>query len=465
MDTSRHSPFAFWIPLISLAMALSVLGLIGFYTRYWADDYCFSGALREYGFLKAQVNYYLTASDRYSVLPLIGISEWFGSQAIRFLPAFGIVSWVVCLGVMCGQLIKKVSAMEIAILSGMGVFFSLLQAPNLFQALYWRSGLVTYLFPLIGQTLLTAWLIKLVLQRNTKFRTGIGLGILLFSWITGGFSETTAALQTTAILCSLLLIMIINRRNAEKFAIQYLWIAFIGTVLSMAVLFVSPAAQSRQLHFAAPPGVGAILIRSFRFSFDFMNDTLHSFPLPSFILFVFTLLMAFYTQTYASWKKVLWVMAGALVLGWVLTAACFAPSIFAQSSYAEDRALLSARYVVTLTIMALGWCSGSLGVEMVRRNKIVLSLALVAIVGLGLYPLRSAWISLQGVGFYKQRAELWDQRDMQIRQAVENQVQEIEAPIMDSYAALSEMNDDPAFWVNVCAAQYYGVQSIRTFQP
>jgi len=42
--------------------------------------------------------------------------------------------------------------------------------------------------------------------------------------------------------------------------------------------------------------------------------------------------------------------------------------------------------------------------------------------------------------------------------------QNLEVGSLDSFAEIAELNESPAFWVNQCAAQFYGVESISALE-
>ena len=75
--------FLFFIPNIFFAIQ-------GFSIRYWADDYCFSGFLREYGFTHGLIEFYSTTSNRFSAFVFTGFRELFGDKAIRKIPSLNI---------------------------------------------------------------------------------------------------------------------------------------------------------------------------------------------------------------------------------------------------------------------------------------------------------------------------------------------------------------------------------------
>src|SRR5690606_24061556 len=76
------------------------------------------------------------------------------------------------------------------------VFGTLESTPDLGQSLYWQTGMVTYLLPLVILTGYAGWLVRLALRQD-DFRLP-RLALLpagLAPFVAGGFSETYAVFQ------------------------------------------------------------------------------------------------------------------------------------------------------------------------------------------------------------------------------------------------------------------------------
>ena len=61
--------------------------------------------------------------------------------------------------------------------------------------------------------------------------------------------------------------------------------------------------------------------------------------------------------------------------------------------------------------------------------------------------------------WYASRAAQWDARDAQIRQAVEQGITDLVVVQLDDIDGVLEYKDNN--WVNACAAEYYGLRSLR----
>ena len=314
MNRSWNSNQLFkWIVLFSaltFGLALLFYSLTGFQARYWADDYCYNTILQADGFWQAQFSFYRHTSDRFSVIPLVGVSEIFGSQAIRFWPVVSILlalaglTWTIQQAAISGG--WKISTVWRLLLAEVILFFTFWQAPNLFQILYWRTGMLTYFMPLVFNIFLTGWILKYARQWDSQpggraFKSSIwSLGItFLLAFFGAGFSETNAALQAGMLGLALAYTLILLWRQRKRLHaggqfrslarsyLPFLITALIATMLAMVILVISPSNQLRLVHMPKPAGLPVLLVYSLRFGWDFLQDTLATQWLPT-LLSIFT---------------------------------------------------------------------------------------------------------------------------------------------------------------------------------
>jgi hypothetical protein len=142
-----------------------------------------------------------------------------------------------------------------------------------------------------------------------------------------------------------------------------------------------------------------------------------------------------------------------------------APSVFIQTWYPEPRALILARFVLELTIFALGGLAGWFASGIFTR-EIIIRLARIAtvlvVLASSLYAIRGAIRPLQEMPTYHQYAAQWDQRDAEIRQDRSDGVRDVVVvPLTHPLLGGGEVSEDAGHWYNNCIAGYYGVDSIR----
>jgi len=460
-------------------LGVALFALTSISARYWADDYCFSGALVQSGFWQAQIDYFIETSNRFAVLPIIGISEWFGVYAIRLLPVILIFVWMGALRrviELCSDLLDLdldrnwVQTIIYALL-----FFLILLAPNRFQTIYWRSGLLTYTLPLLSIT----WLAGLILAGSAKpVNAGRLIAVGLLAVFTAGCSETAAMLLIGGLALGLLAALLIRspRRSAW---LALLGAALFGALLALVVMILSPAVRLRQANVGEPASLLLTLGLAFKFGLAFIYNTLKSTPLPVLVWLIFSGALTYHFWPRAGLKRsaaLRW--AGLTALGgYLLIVAACIPSAYAQQAYPEPRAqivllfplLLTAAALAGLAALALrGWLSKSLPAVNAattpaqrRANRVITVLLLLAL----LYPLWPAWQAAPEQRELAARAQQWDARDAAIRTQIAAGATQIQTVALDSIAGLEEMQPDPNHWVNVCAARYYNVAEITAQIP
>jgi hypothetical protein len=74
------------IGLMILMIALLSYSILGFFSRYLADDYCFSDQIRNKGILGGLTFFYQNISNRFGAFLFISLTELFGEKVIQFLP-------------------------------------------------------------------------------------------------------------------------------------------------------------------------------------------------------------------------------------------------------------------------------------------------------------------------------------------------------------------------------------------
>jgi hypothetical protein len=242
--------FLFLILLAGYAIA-------GLHSRYLADDYCNDVEFMQQGFLKGQVN----SSERYSLTFFSGIGWILGG--VRFMPVLPLASilfWALALYYAIYQgsqyFSYRLSPVKIAFLSTCILFFTLYLAPNQYQILFWRSGMNTYLVPLLINTFILGRYFFYLQQKRFGILGFIELSFLAF--LAAGFSETVFALQA-GFWGVILLFVIWHRHSIGLKAIPAI---LFGSFLGAALMILNPTNAARQSHFPPPPPIGTVILTS-----------------------------------------------------------------------------------------------------------------------------------------------------------------------------------------------------------
>lgn len=458
--------------LVILLLALVVYSIPGFYSRPLADDYCFSERIKNEGFLKGLSSFYQEISNRYGAFLFISLTEWAGEKAIHFLPALMVAFLFFSFFYFIKKLLVLIdlthSNLIPFLLSALFVFLVLFQAPNLFQSLYWRSGMASYFAPLPFFYLILGLMLRQISTANSAqtHRWLFSALVFLLAFFSGGMSETYAAFQSISlILCIILYLLLVNWRAPFKSFLLVTAGALLGSLAAMAVMVLAPGNQLRLNALPQAGNLWIVLQLSFHYALDFIIETLRGLPIPT----VFTVLVSALLGYHLSHGKVnlfqsnrlVWLVLTTPLSAFILIASICAPTVYGMLAYPEPRALIIARLTLSFALLLLG---GMLGILSHRLMDRIINVCFASILLLGVlwfYPLRAASQVWQQISAAKNWAIAWDEREMEIEKQKSDGLRAISVNALDSVSGVAELSPDPQFWVNRCAAGFYGVESIK----
>jgi Family of unknown function (DUF6056) len=461
---------------LAVAAALLICAYLGTFTRYLADDYCQSVFLIKSNTFQATIRSYIVWSDRYSNLFLIQLIEWGGKWGMQLMAATTLIVWVVGLTWLVSEIGKSIQLQwnpgNNSWMAGLVIFLSLMEAPNLYQVLYWRAGLITYLAPLVIFAYIAAfflWQVRTVFQKFRLFGTGLVCFVLIF--FAGGSSETTTALQIGILILALLFVFLQKKINHRSEVLKLLGVSLASALLSLLVMVLAPGNGVR----LNTPTSNVILLtkQTVIYTAQFIWLTLRTLPLPSMISLIIPFLIV---NIHSSQDKetqpqipssALWLTAAIIpVVLFITIAFSFAPSAFAQS-YPVDRARYPAHFLMTMSLAVEG------GVLAILTGKIHLPLKLAYIIPgaglvlclLALYPVRAAY-NLFSVAEpeYQSWAVAWDVRQGQIFAEKAQGIKDLVVPHLPGIGYVKELDSSPNYWVNKCAEKFYGIESLKAIR-
>ncbi len=442
--------------LLTLFIGIGLFAYMGYFSRFIADDYCFAIELRKATIWHPLISRYLTLSDRYTNILFFDFAiRIAGMSGMRFFPAALIGLWTLSMIALLLTLRPSWDPWTSIFLATWVIFFSLWQAPQRYQTLYWYSSSVTHFAPIVftplGLTVLS-W----------QVRNGVssfwldGVNAFLF-FLLGGFSEPPTAMLITAF--GLMLGSTYIPGGLPSAWRRRLFWSLAGLTMAMMVMLLSPANAIRM---DEPPPLTLLLWRVVIYPALFIWDTLRTQPLPTLLTFLGPMLLFSLTanqelrlqaQRRPAWVPILLLLA----ITYLLIAASFAPSAYGQS-YPVARARFTGRVLMTAALTAGGLWLG-LRFRPQPRLQLLMALALILI---ALYPLRATWKMWQSeLPLYQQRAAAWDAREAGILSQIAEGRKEIIVEQIFNFQQVKELDSDPRHWVNRCAALYYGVESIQ----
>jgi hypothetical protein len=470
------------VPIVNVLAVLHVLSVYaygGFFSRYQADDYCNTVILlSSANVFDAVIHAYNTWLNSYSILVVLQLIEWAGPWGNHLVAAFTILMWVSGLTWLFSE-IGKAARLHPGFwvnlwLAGLVVFLSLYQAPNLHQILYWRAAMVPYTMPLFFFVYIAAFLLwhtQLPYQKHRALWVGLISAFLVF--FTAGLGETTGGLQVGLFFIAVLAAWMTNlhRRRVD---VWYILLASLTVaVISLLIIAFSPGTAVRldTLSARSAPVYNPILlgVRTASYASHFIMDVFKNLPLP--ILFALSIPFGiFYLHSLIrredsqriSPSQIRLAALALPVFVFIAIGFSFAPSAFAQS-YPVARARFAAHFVLTLGLALEGGLLGMLaaGIRLPVNMKFVKGFILL-LLGLALvYPLYASTKLRYPVAVIQRWATQWDVRDAYIRQMVAEGATDLEVEQLDTIGGVQEYKYDENHWVNKCAAEYYGLRTLR----
>ena len=460
------------IGIITAVSALVLYAYLGIFSRYASDDYCLSAFFLTDDFFGAMVRRYLGASSRYTNILFIGLSDkLFGWYNVAILPALMLSLFVLGMYLFLKELSETLqwgwSRGMTFLLALMVVYFSIMQAPDLYETLYWRAGMTSHFAPVVFMPIWGAFLLRQISKaRQNSPPFWIQAACFLLPFVIGGLSEPPTAVMITILGLAILAAWRWSDVPKRRSTLILLSWSLAGGLGALLVMGLAPA-NSLRLQTPPPPLLDLVTKIIYYPSF-FVVGTLRTLPTPSLISIALPAVL-FYVK-YINSSQVLskearnrlgLLMLAVLVLAYLFIAASFAPSVYGQS-YPVPRARFTARVVMTVALMAEGALIGVLATQVrassaqpiVLRNFAILVLAILA-----LYPLRTLWRTLEDIPVYQQRAAVWDAREAEILTMKAQGQQDLVVRFL-SEAPIQDLGDHTGYRLNRCAAALYGVNTI-----
>ena len=137
------------------------------------------------------------------------------------------------------------------------------------------------------------------------------------------------------------------------------------------------------------------------------------------------------------------------------------------TSWPGARSLFPAHFSLVVCLFVIGWKTANF-IMVLKSNffSFRLSKVLQNLLGIALfiYVAHTAPRVYDKIQLYEVRANAWDVRQQMIFEAKADGQADVTVPQFDSVYGITELKPDPESWVNICAAQYYGVKSITAIE-
>ncbi len=411
---------------LALLAALAAYAWRGAYTRYVTDDYCSAARLRNLGFAEAMQWHWTQWSGRYSYYAIKAIPESIGPTTARVIPALLIALFCAC----AVWALRHVTGD--AVVCGLAVVFATIDAtPDVlspFGALFWETGALTYMLPLV---LYTLWLGLFFVPRSTI------AGVLLML-MAGGLSETSLAAQLALTAGMLLVTFVLRARAKMKLAVA----SFLATILSAIVFASAPGNAKRLSGLAAQPPLDAF-VETFRLAFRYIGSNVFVEGAALIVILAAGLLLGRSRTELKTLLLLALTAFGAFV-------ASIAPSAWVLSGSPPPRALHVTTFFFALLLLALAAVFGRCKWGLTPFTPAVLLVVSIAIAGMSIVRVTRTFDEA------RRHAAEADRIDAVLR-ANRGRDVVLRAPL-----ALAErlVFADPSHWTNRCICDYHGVRSL-----
>lgn len=432
----RWSAWATGVFGAALAVPLAIYAWVGSYSRYTADDFCWAGILRTQGFFNAQVHWYTEYSPRYAFTLLVNLAELIGPSIVPVLPVTAIAVWLAVLTWTFTQF--GMPTLRGLLLAQVAVLATLETAPDLPQSLYWQTGLLTYLLPIILATFLIGWM-----GRNVQKGWAYGLSAAI-TFVAGGLSETYLIPQNVALTVALVVALRYRSRRAHVAA------ALAGGVIALAVILAAPATPGRvqgtpaDLWLASSAAATTAAFQALRL--------VRFFPLVVILCVGAAALVGDGLPRLSRESFLIISLCVAITLPF-----CDFPSFYAQNGSPPMRSLIVPGAIMIGYLLVVGVALRDVLPEWLSEGRRAAALLALAVI-----PLAIGFATLPDQAAAASYAGLFDAEDQQIRAGVGAGQDDLTVPPLPPNFGEQFVGADREDWFNQCVARYYGVRSIAT---
>ncbi|MCA1594572.1 MAG: DUF6056 family protein, partial [Acidobacteria bacterium] len=357
------------------------------------------------------------------------------------------------------------------------LFATLSETPSVFESLYWQTGMLTYLVPLVVLTFYIGFLKKCCdSPARGRRRDALCLASsFLITFVAGGFSETYVVLQSC--LLSVALACAVGLPWLKRTKLWPLLVAgLLGSVAALAMVAASPGNKVRQAALPSPQGFFNSVMSSFAYAFDFITGE-HVYLVPPVLRWTTVLLVALLAfrlplDEAAPAARALksgnlkWALVLSPLAAYLLIVACIFPAMYVAASHPPPRSLVNAQFVLVCFMVGWGYLVGLALKRIAAKNAtphdtpLFNALSVAALVLLALIPLAATRATLLRVPKARALAALWEKQHAELRAAESRGVKSMTVSTVYYLEGTDLLKRDPQWYVNECVAAYYGMDSL-----
>ena len=451
-----------WLLAASFVLSLFAYAYLGSHSRYMGDDYSISNIVRTHGFLGSQIHWYHAWTGRFSFTFVASLLSLIGPATPRFIPGLLLSLWFLATA-WAGY---KTSWSRAMLFAGFLIFATLETAPNVTQSLFWQTGSLTYVAPLIFLSLFVGLVSRGVGDRRKLLCAGI------LTCLAGGFSDSYVVLQTFGLVFSRVAVEIFAGQDFKSRIRPYLVAGLVGSLVAFIIVALAPGNSIRQAYFPTQLGAFDLLRLTLLYSFRFVAKLVLTHPvvfLTSLVLPLLIVLRDFSHGDKPTWDRqtcirLLLITPAAVLL---VIMCCTASAVYVMSVMLPERAQILLSFVFVCGTLVWSRAAGEYLASSNAKNIVSLG-AGVALLLVILSPLMSFFSNLGLRDEARSYAADWDRQDSELKTAKQTGVTDVVVRQIGDFqfrigkgSSDLHLRVDPSFWINKATATYYGLGSVR----
>src|SRR5450759_809022 len=265
-------------------LAAFTAGILGYAvlastTRYMADDYWTAYIVKTTPFWQLPAYWYTHWSGRFSFFFLVSLAELAGVRIVPILPFLALLSLTCATTLLAWRWLRVLQLqhpLPTAFLTAtLFVYCTIHSTPNVLQSLYWQTGMLTYFAP-IGLFVAYLALVSRLAQCSLRGWRWLWLAISgLLVFVIGGFSETSIAIQVTALSLGLAICAFLFGR---RHWLPWLGVGLAASLLALVVMILAPGHQIRLAGNTPHLDVGYVFTTSLKVGLGSLLGALRTYP-------------------------------------------------------------------------------------------------------------------------------------------------------------------------------------------
>ena len=406
-------------------------------------------------------------------LTITEVAELIGIRIVPFLPGTALLLWGVGLYWTIAQILKRVGlefprAFRLCLVS-LILLITLRSQSYLFQVLFWQTGILTYVLPILCWVFTLGWFLNRF-QRQDSNSLKVSEGFLFFLWafILGGISETSLFLQIS-VFGLLIVYTFIRIETPHRWAVLTLLAAgLLGSLAALGVVAGSPGNAVRSPGFPPKLDFLELIVGSLRTTGAFLKQWVRYDSRMLLTAFGFSALLALGYPLNGlkavPGLKIVKILIFATLMAFSTVWITFVPAYYILQAWPPDRALIMAQFILSVWAVFAGYWTVVFihrwFEPVFRQRAFQISSLSVLVLLLLLGPVHAALNLATLVPKLSNYAARWDARDALIRSEVTKGRLELEVPILPDFSKLGDVRPERDFWINQDVARYYGLNSI-----